>query len=214
MIVIMLGPPGVGKGTQARILCESRGLRHVATGDLLRAARRDGTELGKQAQGFMDRGELVPDEIIIGMVREVLEGMGGDAGVVLDGFPRTLPQAEALDEVLEEMGLQVDRVLLLTAPDEVLVQRVAGRRSCPDCGRVYNVHFGPPQSAGVCDDCGTPLVHRKDDDPETVRNRLEVYQRETRPLVDYYEGHGADLREVDGDRPVKDVQAALVRALD
>ncbi len=214
MIVIMLGPPGVGKGTQARILCESRGLRHVATGDLLRAARREGTELGRQAQGFMDRGELVPDSIIIGMVREVLEGTGSDAGVVLDGFPRTLPQAEALDEVLGEMGLEVDRVLLLTAPDDVLVQRVAGRRSCPDCGRVYNVHFSPPRSEGVCDDCGAALAHRADDDPETVRNRLQVYQRETRPLVDYYAEHGADLRRVDGDRPVEDVQVSLADALD
>lgn len=213
MIVIMLGPPGVGKGTQARILCDTRGLRHVATGDLLRAARREGTDLGRQAQGFMDRGELVPDSIIIGMVREVLDGLESHEGVVLDGFPRTLPQAEALGTVLEEMGVQVDRVLLLTAPDEVLVQRVAGRRSCSGCGRVYNVHFGPPRAEGVCDDCGAALVHRSDDEPETVRNRLGVYQRETSPLVDYYEKAGADLRRVDGDRPVEDVQASLIDAL-
>ena len=213
MIVIMLGPPGVGKGTQARILCEARGLRHVATGDLLRAARREGTELGRQAQGFMDRGELVPDSIIIGMVREVLDGLDPGSGVVLDGFPRTLPQGEALDEVLEEMALQVDRVLLLTAPDEILVQRVAGRRSCPDCARVYNVHFGPPSSEGVCDDCGAVLTHRADDDEETVRNRLEVYARETRPLVGFYEGKGTDLRRIDGDRSVDEVQASLVDAL-
>jgi len=186
----------------------------VATGDLLRAARREGTELGRQAQGFMDRGELVPDSIIIGMVQEVLDGMESDAGVVLDGFPRTLPQAEALDAALQEMGLQVDRVLLLTAPHDVLVQRVAGRRSCPDCGRVYNVHLAPPRSEGVCDDCGTPLSHRADDAVETVRNRLEVYQRDTRPLVDFYRKHGAQLHEVDGDRPVEDVQASLIEALD
>jgi adenylate kinase len=214
MIVIMLGPPGVGKGTQARILCETRGLLHVATGDLLRAARREGTELGRQAQGFMDRGELVPDSIIIGMVREVLDGLESDSGVVLDGFPRTVPQAEALDVALQEMGLQVDRVLLLTAPDDVLVQRVAGRRSCPDCGRVYNVHFAPPRSDEVCDDCGTPLTHRADDALETVRNRLQVYQRDTRPLVDYYQRHGAELHRVDGDRPVEDVQSSLTEALD
>lgn len=213
MIVIMLGPPGVGKGTQARILCEKLGLRHVATGDLLRAARREGTELGRQAQGFMDRGELVPDSIIIGMVREVLEGMDAGSGVVLDGFPRTVPQAEALDGALAEMGLEVDRVLLLTAPDEVLVRRVAGRRSCPDCSRVYNVHFSPPRDEGVCDDCGTPLAHRADDDEETVRNRLEVYARQTRPLVGHYEEKGVDLRRVDGDRPVEDVQASLLEAL-
>ena len=213
MIVIMLGPPGVGKGTQARILSDSLGLRHVATGDLLRAARREGTELGRQAQGFMDRGELVPDSIIIGMVRELLEGMEPESGVVLDGFPRTLPQGEALDAVLGEMGLQVDRVLLLTAPDDVLVRRVAGRRSCPDCGRVYNVHFGPPRADGVCDDCDTALVHRADDAEDTVRNRLEVYGRQTRPLVGYYEGKGVDLRRIDGDRPVADVQRSLTDAL-
>lgn len=161
----------------------------------------------------MDRGELVPDSIIIGMVREVLDGLDPDSGVVLDGFPRTLPQGEALDKALNEMGLQVDRVLLLTAPDEVLVQRVAGRRSCPDCARVYNVHFGPPEAEGICDDCGAALTHRADDDEATVRNRLDVYVRETRPLVGFYEGKGVDLRRIDGNRPVGDVQASLIDAL-
>ena len=214
MIVIMLGPPGVGKGTQAKILAEARGARHVATGDLLRAARREGTELGRKAQAYMDRGELVPDEVIIGMVEEVLADLDGNGGVILDGFPRTVGQAEALERSLDRLGLQVDRVVLLTAPDEVLVKRVAGRRSCPDCGKVYNVHFNPPARDGRCDACGAELVHRADDDPETVRNRLEVYRRQTEPLVEFYRGGGAGVEEVDGDQPVDVVQGALADALD
>lgn len=209
MIVILLGPPGVGKGTQGVLLCEAQGFRHVATGDLLRAARREGTELGRQAQAYMDRGELVPDGIIIGMVEELLSGLGPDAGVVLDGFPRTVPQAEALAEVLERLDRRVDRVLVLEAPDEVLVKRVAGRRSCPSCGAVYNVHFNPPAAEGLCDRCGTELTHRADDTPETVRNRLQVYRDQTAPLVAFYQEGGADIRRVDGDRPVEAVQADL-----
>lgn len=213
MIVILLGPPGVGKGTQGKLLCESQGFRHLATGDLLRAARRDGTELGRRAQAFMDRGELVPDEIIIGMVEEVLADLGDDAGVVLDGFPRTVPQAEALAGVLERLGSGIDRVLVLEAPDDVLVKRVAGRRSCPECGAVYNVHFNPPARDGYCDACGSELTHRADDTPETVRNRLNVYRAQTEPLIAYYEGSGADATRVDGDRPVDAVQDQLAGAL-
>lgn len=213
MIVILLGPPGVGKGTQGKLLCESQGFRHLATGDLLRAARREGTELGRQAQAFMDRGELVPDEIIIGMVEEALAGLGEDAGVVLDGFPRTVPQAEALAGVLERLGTGIDRVLVLEAPDDVLVKRVAGRRSCPECGAVYNVHFNPPARDGRCDACGAELTHRADDTPETVRNRLEVYRAQTEPLIAFYQDSGADSRRVDGDRPVDAVQDQLAAAL-
>lgn len=213
MIVILLGPPGVGKGTQGVRLCESQGFRHVATGDLLRAARREGTDLGLRAQEFMDRGELVPDEIIIGMVVELLTGLEPDMGVVLDGFPRTVPQAEALGPALEEMGLGIDRVLVLTAPDEVLVKRISGRRSCPDCGAVYNVHFTPPANEDVCDRCGSALTHRADDTPDTVANRLEVYRSLTEPLIEYYRSAGADIRSVDGDQAVESVQAELVSAL-
>lgn len=213
MIVILLGPPGVGKGTQGVLLCESQGLRHVATGDLLRAARREGTPLGVKAQGFMDRGELVPDEIIIGMVEELLSGMDPESGVVFDGFPRTVPQAEALGEVLDRLGRKVDRVLLLQAPDDVLVKRVAGRRSCPGCGSVYNIHFNPPEQDGICDRCGENLTHRADDTPETVRNRLQVYRRQTEPLVSFYEGAGVAIRAVNGDQSVDDVQSELVAAL-
>ncbi|MBT8337669.1 MAG: adenylate kinase [Gemmatimonadetes bacterium] len=214
MNVILLGPPGVGKGTQGVLLCERRGLTHVSTGDLLRKARSEGTPLGLEAQAFMERGDLVPDSVIIGMVRELLEALPDDAGVVFDGFPRTVAQAEALDTLLADLGRAVDRVVVIHADDEVLVQRLSGRRSCPDCGAVYNVHFNPPTSEGACDRCGQALRHRVDDQPETVRNRLEVYRRQTEPLIAFYETHPTALRRVEGDRPVDEVQAGLQRALD
>ena len=214
MIVILLGPPGVGKGTQGVLLCERRGLTHVSTGDLLRKARREGTPLGQEAQGFMDRGELVPDSVIMGMVREHLAAMPAEAGVVFDGFPRTVAQAEALDPVLAELDRQVDRVVVLQADDEVLVKRLAGRRSCPNCGAVYNVHFNPPATEDTCDRCGNELTHRVDDQPDTVRNRLDVYRRQTEPLIAFYEGHHAPVVRVEGDLPVDEVQDGLQRALD
>lgn len=213
MIVILLGPPGVGKGTQGRILCDSMGFRHVATGDLLRAARRQGTELGRKAQAYMDRGELVPDDIIIGMVEEVLDEVGDGPGVVLDGFPRTVPQAEALHDSLRGRDRKVDRVLVMEAPRDVLVKRVAGRRTCPECRAVYNVHFSPPREDGVCDRCGAGLVHRKDDTPETVENRLDVYHRQTAPLIDFYESTDAEVLRIDGDQSVSDVQNDMADAL-
>lgn len=212
MIVILLGPPGVGKGTQGVLLCERLGLTHLSTGDLLRKARREGTPLGIEAQGYMDRGELVPDSVIIGMVREALDAL--DGGVVFDGFPRTVAQAEALDEVLGELGRAVDRVVLFEADDEVLVKRLSGRRSCPECGAVYNVHFNPPGKEGVCDRCGAELAHRADDRPETVQNRLEVYREQTEPLVSFYRDHAAPFSTVAATRPVEEVQADLVAVLE
>jgi adenylate kinase len=211
--VILLGPPGVGKGTQGALLAEATGTRHIATGDLLRAARREGTPLGRQAQGSMDRGELVPDQLIIDLVREVLDGLDRGRGVVLDGFPRTVPQAEALDRALAVVGRRVDRVIVLEADDEVLVKRMAGRRSCPTCGAVYNIHFSPPRRDGKCDRDGTDLVHRADDDPKTVRHRLEVYRRETAPLVEFYEGSSAQLLKFPADRSVEEVQNGLRKAV-
>lgn len=214
MIVILLGPPGVGKGTQGKILCEALGLSHLSTGDLLRAARREGTELGQQAQAFMDRGELVPDGVIVGMVREKLEELGPDAGVVFDGFPRTVPQAEALDRALLDIARKVDRVIVMTADDAVLVRRISGRRSCSSCGTIYNVFTSPPAQEGVCDTCGSELTHRKDDAPETVQNRLEVYRELTEPLVGHYErAPGTPVVTVDGDQAVDDVQTALRSAV-
>jgi adenylate kinase len=210
MAVILLGPPGVGKGTQGVLMAEATGSRHLATGDLLRAARREGTELGRKAQGFMDRGELVPDQLILDLVREVLRPLDRAKGVVFDGFPRTVGQAEALGGVLSEVGRKVERVLALEADDDVLVKRLAGRRSCPQCGAVYNVHFTPPRVEGVCDKCGTALVHRADDDPATIRRRLEVYRAETAPLIEYY---GPAVRRIDADRPVDEVQRSIMEAV-
>jgi adenylate kinase len=211
-IVILLGPPGVGKGTQGVVLAQAAGARHVATGDLLRAARRDGTELGRKAQGFMDRGELVPDQLIVDLVREVLRALGPTQGVVFDGFPRTVAQAEALDGALAEEGRKVDTVLALEADDEVLVKRLSGRRSCPQCQAVYNVHFTPPRKEGVCDKCGAALVHRKDDEPATVRRRLDVYREETAPLIEFYDHGRAPVRRIDADRSVDDVQCSIRKA--
>lgn len=200
MVVILLGAPGVGKGTQAARLAESNGAEHVSTGDLLRAARREGTELGKKAQSYMDAGELVPDDLMLGLVREHLAGLPDEADILFDGFPRTIAQARGLDTVLSESGLEVGMVVLFDAPDEVLVKRLAGRRSCPECGSVYNVHFDPPAEEGVCDRCGAKLVHRADDNPDTVRRRLEVYKEQTAPLMEHYERHDAEVVRIDADR--------------
>lgn len=213
MVVILLGPPGVGKGTQAARLADAEGWEHVSTGDLLRAARRDGTELGKKAQGFMDAGELVPDELILDLVRDHLKGVAPEAGILFDGFPRTTAQAEGLGGVLKDVRRAVDAVVVFEAPDETLVQRLSGRRSCPDCGAVYNVHLSPPAEEGVCDRCGGTLVHRSDDQPETVRHRLQVYQEQTAPLIAWYEKSQARLMRVPADRPVDDVQAAFRAAV-
>ena len=213
MVVILLGPPGVGKGTQGTRLAEATGAKHVATGDLLRAARREGTVLGKKAQAFMDKGELVPDQLIVDLVAEVVGQLDRQAGLVFDGFPRTVPQAEALERLLASAGRKVDAVLVLEADDEVLVKRMSGRRSCPKCAAVYNIHFSPPQRDGMCDKCGSALVQRADDNPTTVRHRLDVYRQETAPLVRHYETAGAPVRRVDSDRPLDDVQQAIRAAL-
>lgn len=207
MVLVLLGPPGVGKGTQAVRLAEELDGAHVSTGDLLRAARRDGTPLGKKAKAYMDAGELVPDRLILDLVREHLAGIDPDAHVVFDGFPRTTAQADGLAAVLAGLGRAVDLVVLFEAPDETLVKRVSGRWSCPSCAAVYNTYFSPPAVEGKCDRCGAALVHRTDDEPETVRRRLEVYQEQTAPLVSYYEGSGAAFERLRADRPVDEVYA-------
>lgn len=213
MIVILLGPPGVGKGTQAKRLADDRGWRHVSTGDLLRAHRRDGTELGRKAQAFMDEGELVPDDVILGMVDAEIT-LDDVRGVVFDGFPRTVEQAEGLDRLLDDTDRSVGLVVVLEADDEVLVKRLAGRRSCPECGAVYNVHFNPPETEDRCDRCGHEgLRHRADDRPETVRTRLEVYLEQTEPLIEYYGDHPAPVERVDGAQDVDEVATELARAV-
>ena len=210
-VVVLLGSPGVGKGTQGIRLGRELGWAHVSTGDLLRAALKAGTSLGLEARRYMDAGELVPDDVIVDLVREHLAGMEQDRGVIFDGFPRTVPQAEALDEVLAAGGRGVDRVVLLEADDAVLVKRIAGRRSSPS-GRVYNVYFDPPRRDGFCDDTGEPLVHRADDRPETVRTRLAVYREATAPLIGFYGARGLRAR-VDGEGDIDQVQTALRSAV-
>jgi adenylate kinase len=214
MNLILLGAPGAGKGTQGALLLDRHGMVSISTGDLLRDAVRKGTPLGQKAKGYMDAGELVPDALIIDLMREVLaqDDVKGK-GVLFDGFPRTIPQAEALDTLLAETGHPLDAVVVITVPDEVLVQRISGRRSCPFCGAVYNIYFEPPREAGICDRCGGALAERADDTAETVRRRLEVYRRQTEPLVAYYEAGKTPVHLIDGDHAPAEVAREINRVL-
>ncbi len=213
MYVILLGPPGVGKGTQGVLLADAYGWERVVTGDLLRTARSAGTDLGRQAQRFMDAGELVSDELILAMVKEKLADLPMGSGVLFDGFPRTNTQASGLNMMLRELGRKIHQVVVLEADDRVLVRRIAGRRSCPTCGSVYNVFLAPPARDGVCDRDGAALQQRADDHPDTVHNRLDVYRRATEPLIVYYEAGGAPVHHVDGGQGIDEVQAAVRDAL-
>jgi len=202
--LILLGPPGAGKGTQGVRLSEDFGLPYIATGDMLRAAVEEGTDLGRQAKQYMERGDLVPDEIIIGVILERVESEEARDGFLLDGFPRTLPQAEALDEELEKLDRRLTAVLLIEVGDDEVVRRLAGRRISATSGRVYHVEFDPPKTAGRCDVDGSRLIQREDDKEETIRKRLEVYHRQTAPLIEYYEERGL-LRRFDGTRSPNEV---------
>lgn len=197
--LILIGPPGAGKGTQAERLTEDYGLPYFATGDILRQAVKDGTELGTTAKGYMDRGELVPDEVIIGVIVDALSTDVAADGFLLDGFPRTVPQADALSQALEKLGRKLTGVLLIEAPDDEIERRISGRRVSAS-GRVYHVEFDPPKVAGVCDVDDSELVQREDDKPETVRKRLKVYHEQTAPLIAYYEDRGL-LQAIDGTAP-------------
>ena len=188
--VILLGAPGAGKGTQAERIVARYGLPHISTGEMLRAALEAGTEMGLAAKRYMDAGELVPDEVVIGVVRDRLAEPDADRGFLLDGFPRTIEQAERLDAMLAEAGRAVSHAVLIDVPEDELVQRISGRRSCSGCGKLYNVTFDPPRAEGVCDVCGAALLQRADDNEETVRNRLAVYRRQTAPLETYYAEKG------------------------
>lgn len=195
--LILLGPPGAGKGTQGRKLEGDFGLPYIATGDMLRAAVRDGTELGGQVSEYMSQGELVPDDIIIAVIRGRVEQEDCRDGFILDGFPRTIPQAEALDRQLKELGRELTAALLVDAPDEEVVKRISGRRCCAKAGHVYNIHFDPPKREGVCDQDGSRLEQRDDDREDKVVRRLEVYHQQTTPLIEYFEERGV-LRRFDG----------------
>jgi len=188
--VILLGAPGAGKGTQAERIVAGYELPHISTGEMLRAALAEGTEMGLAAQKFMEAGALVPDEVVIGIVRDRLAQADAQRGFLLDGFPRTIEQAERLDAMLADGGRDVTHVILIDVPEDELVERLAGRRLCKGCGKGYHVVFDPPQNEGVCDVCGAELYQRGDDDEATVRNRMRVYRKQTEPLVGYYEARG------------------------
>jgi adenylate kinase len=211
--IVMLGPPGVGKGTQAKILAEKTGLVHVSSGDLFRENIKKQTELGQLAQSFMNKGELVPDDVTIAMVRERLSRQDCKAGAILDGFPRTPAQADALKQMLVEFGGDVDYVPFISAEDEVLVARLSGRWTCRANGHVFHTAFNPPKQPGICDLDGSELYQRDDDKAETVTRRIQVYMQQTAPLIKYYREAGK-LVEIDGAQPIEEVTTALVEALE
>ncbi len=209
MNLVFLGPPGAGKGTQAKKLSQEMGLKHISTGDLLREAVKNQTPLGKKAKEFMDRGELVPDELIVALIEEVMPPGGG---VILDGFPRTIAQAEALDKMLSKKGMKLDKVLLFEVSDDVVVERLSGRRVCPSCGAVYHIKFNPPKEDQICDRCGTKLIQREDDKEEVIRNRLDVYRKQTEPLIEYYKDKGI-LIKLDASKDIQEVYHELKKVL-
>jgi adenylate kinase len=209
--LILLGPPGSGKGTQGERLQEDFRLPYYATGDILRAAVRDGTDLGREAKEYMDRGDLVPDDVIVGVIAERIAGPEATDGFILDGFPRTMPQAEALGAKMAELGREITAVVLIEVSDEEVIRRLGGRRTCVKNGHVFHVEFDPPKNEAICDVCGAQLEIRDDDKPEVIQHRLEQYHSKTEPLIASYEGHGL-LKRVDGSLPPDDV-GDRIRAL-
>ena len=209
MNIVLMGLPGVGKGTQAERIIEELKIPHISTGDMFRQAVKEGTPLGLEAKKYMDQGQLVPDRVTIGIVRERLGKDDCADGFLLDGFPRTVPQAEALDEVLAEMGKSLDHVLYIEVGEEELIRRVTGRRICRECGATYHLVFAPPKRDGVCDRCGGSLYQRDDDREETVAKRLEVNMEQTGHLLSYYERKG-NLRRIDGEQPIEQVTRSIL----
>ncbi len=212
MRLILLGPPGAGKGTQAVRLVKHYGIPQISTGDILRKAVKDGTELGALAKKYMDKGELVPDEVVIGIIRDRITEPDCEKGYILDGFPRTIAQAEALDEMLEKMGARIDHVVNISVADEEIIKRLTGRRTCSNCGAGYHVLFDPPKQEGICDKCGGKLIQRDDDKEETIRARLEVYRQQTEPLIKYYEAKQL-LRTIPGEGSMEEIFNAILKAL-
>lgn len=212
MKIIMLGAPGAGKGTQAKKIAEKYGIPHISTGDIFRANIKNGTELGKKAKTYMDQGALVPDELTCDLVVDRIQQPDCANGYVLDGFPRTIPQAECLTAALDKLGQKMDYAINVDVPDENIVHRMGGRRACVGCGATYHVVYNAPKVEDVCDTCGETLVLRDDDKPETVQKRLNVYHDQTQPLIDYYEKAGI-LKNVDGTVDMKDVFQAIVNIL-
>lgn len=214
MNLILLGGPGAGKGTQAKKLIDKYQIPQISTGDILRAAVKEGTEMGKKAKEYMDAGKLVPDEVVIGIIKDRLAQPDCKKGFILDGFPRTVPQAEALDKVLADLGSKIDHVISIDVDEEELVTRLTGRRTCknPDCGQMYHIKFNPPKKEGVCDKCGSELYQRDDDNEATVRSRLATYNQATKPLIDYYQAKGL-LRPIKGVGSIDDIFNQICRIL-
>lgn len=212
MKIIMLGAPGAGKGTQAKKIAEKYNIPHISTGDIFRANIKNGTELGKKAKTFMDQGLLVPDELVVDLVVDRVAQDDAKNGYVLDGFPRTIPQAEALDKALDAINEKVDFAINVEVPDENIINRMSGRRACVDCGGTYHIKYAPTKVEDICDACGGKLILREDDKPETVKNRLNVYHDQTQPLIDYYTKKGI-LEEVDGTKDMSEVFEAIVKVL-
>lgn len=212
MKIIMLGAPGAGKGTQAKMIASKYGVPHISTGDIFRANIKNGTELGREAKSYMDKGLLVPDELTVKLLLDRVAQDDCGSGYVLDGFPRTIPQAQVLDEALAKLGESVDYAVNVDVPDENIINRMSGRRACLNCGATYHIVSIPPKKEGICDVCGSELVLRDDDKPETVKNRLKVYHDQTQPLIDFYEAKGV-LRTVDGTLPMEEVFEAIAGIL-
>ncbi len=212
MNLILLGPPGAGKGTQAKMLTEEFSIPQISTGDILRAAVKEGTVMGLKAKEYMNAGGLVPDAVVVGIVRDRLQEADCDNGFILDGFPRTLAQADALQSCLQSMNKELDRVISLEVNTEALVERLTGRRTCRECGRGYHVKFDASREAGVCDACGGALIQRDDDQEETIRKRLQVYADQTAPLISYYRETGV-LLELDGMQPILQIQEKMLSLL-
>ena len=213
MKIVMLGAPGAGKGTQAMMISEKYGLPHISTGDIFRANIKNGTELGMRAKAYMDEGRLVPDELTVELLLDRVKEEDCRNGYVLDGFPRTIPQADVLTEALAKSGDKVDYAINIDVPDENIVRRMSGRRACLNCGATYHIEHIPPKKEGICEVCGKELVQRDDDRPETVLKRLSVYHEQTQPLIDYYEKAGV-LRNVDGTRSLEEVFSDIVKLLE
>lgn len=212
MKIVMLGAPGAGKGTQAIKIADKYDIPHISTGDIFRANIKGGTELGQKAKSYIDKGELVPDEVTIGMLLDRIAQDDCKNGYVLDGFPRTIPQAESLTEALKSQGDQIDFALNIDVPDEAIIERMSGRRACPKCGATYHIVYAAPKTENICDKCGTELIIRSDDKPETVKDRLNVYHQQTEPLIAYYKTAGV-LREVDGTQDLPKVFEDVVAIL-
>lgn len=212
MRLVLLGAPGAGKGTQAVLLAEKLNIPHISTGDIFRSNIRNGTGLGKKAKEYIDKGALVPDEVTIDIVRDRIANSDCKEGFILDGFPRTIPQAERLDEILDSMGMTLDYVIDISIPDDDIIRRLSGRRVCPGCGASYHISHNAPAKAGICDVCGKEIIQREDDKEETVINRLETYHRQTEPLIEYYKEQGK-LLTIKGRQKIEDVAGNILMAV-